>query len=508
MAIRTHVHDSTGTRTKERGYALALTALLLIPLMAITAIGVDIGVWYLQGSRNQRIADAAALAGAVWLPDQAKAESVAIEAIEKNGLNPGVDSSIDVAFTSNFSLKVTVSTVSELSFSGAFINEFAITRSAVAEYAPPVALGSPNNGLGAEGLWLAISGECSVRENGDLRSARWLAGYPGGAYPPTSCNTGVPNPDYSGEYILAVTVDQVGTQPIRVQVYDGTFAPSAAKSTDLSLHPPATFDTTFTLYDAPGPPFDLAGHAVLSSTTFPAYDAASDAAWTTIGIIPTPEVGTYYLRVSTEGSGGNQSYGSNGFAVRAFSGGSYSFCTTLGGDPAYDPTCPQVSAVKDLPLFASLSNGSAEFYLAEIASVHAGKQLEITLFDVGEGAERIEILDPNGAPVDFAWSTDCSVTAATPGCAGVAESWTWPADGTFHAYTLDVSGTGQQIYLDTLSDSTWNDRKVVVTLDIPIDYATAYAARWWRVRYFFGTDITDRTTWSVRVIGDPVRLAG
>ena len=55
-------HRTPGKRTDERGYALALTALLLIPLLSFAAIGVDIGVWYLQAQRNQRVADAAALA--------------------------------------------------------------------------------------------------------------------------------------------------------------------------------------------------------------------------------------------------------------------------------------------------------------------------------------------------------------------------------------------------------------------------------------------------------------
>lgn len=495
-------------RSSERGYALALTALLLIPLMAITAIGVDLGVWYMQGARNQRVADAGALAGAVWLPDQVKAEEVALEAVARNGLTPGLDSTVTVEFPSAFSMKVNVSTASELSFSGAFINEFTITRSGVAEYARPVALGSPNNELGSPGLWLAISGDCSVRENGDLKAARWLAGYPGGAYPPGQCNTGVPNPDYTGEYLLAVTVDNPSPQPLRVQIYDGTFAPSATKTTDLMFQPNAEFDTTFTLYDAPGPPFDLSGHAVLSTTTFPAFDAASDEAWVTIGTIPNPQVGTYYIRVSTNGSGGDLSYGSNGFAARAFHGSTPSFCSTLGGDPAFSPNCPQVSAVEDLPLYASLSNGFSDFYLAEIAGTHGGKDLEITLFDVGEGAQRIEILDPDGNPVDFTWETDCSLTVPSPGCTGGAETWTSPIDGSFRPYTLDVSGTGQQIYFDTLSDSTWNDRKVTVTVTLPADYATAYAGRWWQIRYYFGADISDRTTWSVRVIGDPVRLTG
>lgn len=492
----------------QRGYVLALTALMLIPLMAITAIGVDIGIWFVEASRNQRIADAASLAGAVWMPDEAKAEAVALEAVERNGLTPGVDSTVNIEFVGRSSIRVQVSTASTLAFSGAFLSEFAITRGAVAEYIPPVAVGSPTNQLGQDGLWLAISGECSVRENGDLRSAATLAGYPGASYPPAPCGVGVPNPDYTGEYLMAVTIAVNPGQAVSVQAYDATYAPDPSKTTDIEFRPPSTFDTTFTLYDAPGPPFGIAGHTQLDEVTVSAYDSGWDSNWRTVGEIPNPEPGTYFLRVSTNGSGGSDSFGSNGFALRAFAGSTATACSTLTGSPDYDASCPQVHALEDLPLYASLSGGSSQFYLAEIHGKNAGKQLEITLFDVGEGAERIQILDPDGNPFDFTWQSDCSITAPSPGCSGSATSWVDPLTGTSHAHTLDTSGTGQQIYAATYSQSTWNDRSVVLTVDIPVNYDTAYPGRWWQVRYFFGDDITDRTTWSIRVIGDPVRLTG
>ena len=496
--------------TRDRGYVMFLTALLLLPLLAIAAIGVDFGLWYLQAARNQRVADAAALAGAVWMPDQDLAEAAALDAVARNGLTPGVDSTVNIDFPGNNSVRVQVSSKSELSFSDLFLDEFAITRSAVGEYVPPVAIGSPLNRLGEEGLWLAISGDCSVRENGDLLAARTLAGYPGGSYPPAMCGGGFPNPDYTGVHTFAVIIDQNPGQAVTVQVYDGTYAPSSGKSTDFELRPPSRFDTTFTLYDAPGPPFDITAHAVLASRTYPDRDAASDAQWTTIGTIPNPEPGLYYLTVSTNGTGGLDSFGSNGYGLREFAGVTPTNCSSRPTDFDYSPSCPQVAAVEHMSTFASLSNGSKEFFLAEIDGKHAGKDLEISLFDVGEGAERIEIIDPDGNPVPFTWTTDCTVTppASPPGCSGTHEAWTDPSDGSSHPYTLDVSGSGVQVYADTFSTSLWNDRTVVFTIDIPNDYATAYAGRWWKVKYYFGSDITDRTTWSVRVIGDPVRLAG
>jgi hypothetical protein len=469
----------------EGGYALALTALLLIPLMSIAAIGVDVGVWYLQAQENQRVADAASLAGVVLLPDQAAAQAAAFEAVERNGLQPGVDSTVAVDVLSDSELKVTVSTKSTLSLSNLFIDEFVIT---LAEYNPPVALGSPQNQLGSPGLWLAVSGRCSLRENGDLRSAEFLAGYPGGAYPPMPC-AGGPNPSYeTSGYLYSITVATPPGAPIQIEAFDASYSPDG-NAADLELRPPSSFDITFTRYDAGGSPFDLTPVPVLATTVVGDRDPFHTGRWRTVATIPAPVRGTYYLRVQATG-GGNESFGSNGFGLRAAQGGTFTSCTTL----TAPLTCPQVAAVNDLSPYASLSNGSSTFYLAEIAAEHAGKSMEITLFDVGEGADSIEILDPDGNPVTFNWTTDCSIgLLPLGGCSGSTAG-------------LDVSGSGPQIYPDTYSTSRYNDRAVVATVALPVDYATAYVGRWWQIRYTFGADITDRTTWSIKVIGDPVRL--
>ncbi len=479
---------SRPTSVKEGGYALIMTALLMIPLLAFAAIGVDVGVWYLQAQKNQRVADSAALAGVVWLPNEAKARQVAFEAIEKNGLRPGVDATVSVDRLATGSLRVSVSNKSELSFSRILLDEFAITRASVAEYNPPVAVGSPSNQLGDPSVWLAVSGYCSVRENGDLRSARWLAAYPGGAYPPRAC-TGSNNPTYDGDgYLFAIDVPVHPGGPIDIEVYDAAYNPSSVP--DLEFRPPSRFDTKYQLYAPGGSPFDLTSHPITQQVTVSSGDANYFETWRPVLRINDPQPGVHYVRVAATG-GGLDSFGSNGFALRASTNGSYRTCSSI-----TDATCVKVSAVGDLPLYAALSNGSSTFYLAEIEPSNAGKKLIINLFDVGEGADQIEVLDPNGNPAQFTWETDCTVgNALGRGCSG---------SGT----TLDVSGSDNQIYADTLGTSRFNDRVVTVTVDLPTDYAARYGGDWWQIRYTFGADITDRTTWSVTVVGDPVRLAG
>ena len=52
-------HGSRRRVRGEKGYALVLTALMLLPLLAFTGFATDVGAWYARASRIQRAADAA-----------------------------------------------------------------------------------------------------------------------------------------------------------------------------------------------------------------------------------------------------------------------------------------------------------------------------------------------------------------------------------------------------------------------------------------------------------------
>ena len=53
----------------EHGYVMVMFALLLVPLLLMAGLAVDVGHWYSRTSDMRRAADAAALAGVVWLPE-------------------------------------------------------------------------------------------------------------------------------------------------------------------------------------------------------------------------------------------------------------------------------------------------------------------------------------------------------------------------------------------------------------------------------------------------------
>ena len=88
----------TTTQSNDRGYVLLLAALLMIPMMGFVAPAVDVGAWYARSASISRAADAASLAGVVWLPDLGAATAAAETAAERNGFDPA-DPDITVAVT-------------------------------------------------------------------------------------------------------------------------------------------------------------------------------------------------------------------------------------------------------------------------------------------------------------------------------------------------------------------------------------------------------------------------
>ena len=123
-----------GRRDGEGGYILVLMSLLMLPLLAVAGFATDVGSWYVQGSKLQRAADAAALAGVVWMPDLEAAENAAHTALVKNGFDPDDDRyDVEVARVGPSRLQVTVrDTNADMFFSQLVLDEMQIQRSAIA----------------------------------------------------------------------------------------------------------------------------------------------------------------------------------------------------------------------------------------------------------------------------------------------------------------------------------------------------------------------------------------
>lgn len=212
---------------------MILTALLLLPMMAFTGLAVDVGSWYATANRMQRAADAGALAGVVWMPDESRAEDAALETVRRNGYDPA-DPDIDVTVVpiGHQRLEVTIYDADvEVYFSSIFLSTVDIERQALAEYVRSVPMGSPDYALandperwGDPGYerpfyWLNIAGTQNNKANGD----RHTAGVCGsGAY--SGCD-GVVNDELSESgYFFRLQVDDISAGDLRVQAFDPALA--------------------------------------------------------------------------------------------------------------------------------------------------------------------------------------------------------------------------------------------------------------------------------------------
>jgi len=482
---------------RQRGYAVVLTSLLIVPLLGFAGFAVDVGAWYVRASQLQKAADAAALAGVVWQPNFTKASAAATESAARNGFINGVDGIvISIVDSGQAELKVTITdNNADLFFSQLFLSNVKISRQSVSEYVLAVPLGSPKNYIGTrelitgadnEGFSMAINGSCNTHANGGQREVLYLDNTAG------SCDGSTPNPDrvapYSYQYYIDIPASpspgEVGLH-LRDPNQNGSTIDggSGAVTTTFRLRAPDSTpfdDTDNPVYGACGAG-SRAGTGGNPPGTYKYEPGKSEGSITLLGSsdwdlfcrIPAGVSGRFILEVGVKSpeSGG---YWPNAYAVLAEPYGlGVSTC-----DVRFSTACPSVVATRWMSIFANVPSSTANFFLAEIGDQHAGKKMNITLFDPGEGSLGIRIIQPGGAGyATFDWKS-------SNGYSGSNSSY------------LDVTG------------SKFNDAFVVLTLQLPNDFNASYGSvdRWWKINYLSGTSITDRTTWSVEVVGDPVRL--
>jgi hypothetical protein len=507
----------------QSGLVLVWMALMLVVLLGMAGFAVDLGSWYLRSSKLQRAADAAALAGVVWMPgDPTSAQAAAIATLQKNGIDT---TKVAVTYppppaSQRFVVQLSDSDIPSF-FSRPFVAKIHETRSATGEYVTPVPMGSPKNTFGTgsllpspitENFWAAVSGWCAGRENGDLRQSGKDQTFVSGAW---TCGSSLPaNNDYqSTGYVYAIDFASAPGQNIAVDVYDPAYNATGSNA-DNSLKSGSTVTTTYTVYGKTASPFDPPTSTTpLFTRTFPSGTTGQNS-WVNLYTLTAPTAGRYYLQVQTTANEAN-SYGSNGFGLRAHPSSvtwnnATSVCSTILGDAGYSASCPQVHGVDDMSIFANQTGSSAAFYLAQIDPVYAGKTMRVDLFDPGEGASKLELLDPNGNPVNFDWTTPCGTVGGTTIAAPSGSSCNAATHtaGTNNVASLDVSGTGTQPYGNLSSTSKFSDRTVSAFVKLPANYASVYGTKtWWKIRYSTtGGTVTDRTTWSVSILGNPVHL--
>jgi len=219
--------------------------------------------------------------------------------------------------------------------------------------------------------------------------------------------------------------------------------------------------------------------------------------WVTLCNFTPTQAGDYYLQVrnnvklggTPDGNGGRagnnlvytqldddltvRGTGTNNFGLRAVS------AAPAGGI--------SVAAYEKMRIFANSDSATTEFNLVRVPPAAANKTLVITFFDVGEGASSgsVKVIKPvdsinlptniagcRGAGVKVGALTNCEITGITP--------------------------------------SAYNGKYQEIRVPIPNTYScnvTSQGGCWFRVRVSFGSgQVTDATTWTARIVGEPVRL--
>jgi hypothetical protein len=239
---------------EQRGAILPLMAIIIMILMGAAAMAVDLGWLYWQSLEVQHGADAAALAGVVYEPDlRTQAHTEATAAAKENGYDDAdANTTVEVidfvddssAAVRDSMLRVTVSHNIDTFFMKIFgLDEVTISRTAVAEYVTPLALGSPESYFGDDpadeiypGFVAKIDGSYIGKRGGDRFGALCLnagfgtlckdedsgandGGPQQGANPEGRQSSGEGTVAAQGGYLFAIEVEEGSSAGLTVEIF-------------------------------------------------------------------------------------------------------------------------------------------------------------------------------------------------------------------------------------------------------------------------------------------------
>src|SRR2546425_1341750 len=519
----------------DRGQTLVIVALMLTALFGFLGLVADIGWYEVNMVRLQRASDAAALAGVVYLPGNVPG-AVAAAQLEaaKNGFPTGVGGVTVTAVPEVLNgsiLNVNITSPVRTFFARLFgVTSFTAHRNARAEFVLPIPMGSPEDYYGINvlcsntdmppscpqvpsatgagmlaplGFWGAVEARGTERAAGDAYST-YYNGKP-------ALNTAFDANGYS--YILEFPAGTLGGS---VWLYDPMFCATGGATSGVRRLGVGDYwipggaggvpvTTVFNLWDMNGTPYNPSddipvatrgslfanSNAVDKGPLFkgngiygygPPYTGGSSADcqsspyhnrwWQfTTGLTE----GQYRLQVVTS-TGTNSESAVNGFGVQVTS-------TAGPGGRVYGQS-------RMCAYF--LVNGTSVFYLAQVAAAHAGKTLEIKLFDPG---------DLSSTTMRIRVPTATGFTYAT---------FTWTATGSAGGAPTSGGPTTALVTSDATT-SFYNNQWVTLLVQIPPSYTAPTppgdpGPGWWKVEYVTGASGVDATTWEVNVRGNPVHL--
>ncbi len=489
---------------QDRGAALAIIATSLFLLMGVAAVSADLAWYYLNASRVQRTADASALAGVVYLPNQTgTATSTAIDIANRNGYdNTLADVSVTPTVIGANQLRVHVSDEVDTFFAKVLgWDSMTIARSAVAEFIPPLKLGSPDNQFGNDcdpsqpgcppqtaNFWANIHGKWTQRSMGDAYSS-WCINAPdnpGCTQNPFARSTGYlygieSSGTFTVEFNDLAFHNRSGPNPTGDYIRTGD---RGCEDWGPSTSPDCGPTMVVTLY-APDPtPLDVSDNTVLCTATIPPQPqkpAADPYTW------ETPDgqscwtrsgVGIHILQVRhlDPGSVTNRA-GLNRYAVRA--------------TPS---TNTKLFALGDFSIYNNFSGSTTSFHLAEVPTYYNGKTFVVELFDAGESSQNgtLQVIGPDGTIFN---DGECRIYSRNT-----------PANNWSLQQTIPAGGNCQEL----VTPGEYNDRWLKFEMDLSPTYAcgpsTPTVDCWWKMNYVYTSPVNDTTTWKAYMIGNPIHI--
>jgi Putative Flp pilus-assembly TadE/G-like len=491
---------SPNPRKAESGVTLPLVALMMVTLLGIASFAVDLGWFYLNASRIQRAADAAALAGVIHMPNAlGTASNVAHDIAQTNGYEdleiPGTYPTVEATGVAlqPTQLRVTVTDEVPTFFLKVFgMSSQVITRTAQAEFVPPLPMGSPFNQFGnscdpelssgcGDNFWANIHGRYTDTVMGDAFSSACRGD---NQFPCSTANaTFRDDADSRPGYLYGI--EAAGNSSFQVQFTDvvfrnisggqttsdqirtgdrgceawGTSAANCGQIVRVALYPP---DTT---------PLDVTdGTAICTQDIAPQpqipetdpYIWVSPSSCFTVN---NPGAGIYVLQVRVLSSGSDPD-GLNRYSVRSM------------------PASTRLYALGDMSIYNNASGTTTEFHLAEVLPIYKGKTFVVELYDAGESDApgTLQVIAPGGA----VFTGTCRIYDRTL---------------TTDPWILQSTPVSCQ---ETVNPGEYNGRWLKFEMVLPSTYACTDC--WWKMNYVYTSGLQDTTTWRAYIEGNPIHL--
>ena len=562
----------TDRTEEERGAILPMMAILMIVLMGAAAMAVDLGWLFWNSIEIQHGADAAALGGVVYEPDvPLAAHTEATAAARENGYDDlSAETTVTVvdffddssAVVNESMLRVTITEAVPTFFMTLFgIDNIDISRTAVAEFVQPLALGSPESYFGDDpargisvGFWGQINGHFVAKDGGDRFAAQCIDNQSG-----SGCTT---NPEArpvsgwgtqaaQGGYLYGIEVKEGSHTGLQVEIFNGPvyairrWAPGDGVppdpqidswgeeirgnfAGDIKYNPPPgsktwTVDsrTWFMLYGPDLTPLDTTdGNKLLCSVAYdqrlPIMDGSED--WDGVDPTPPPSSSAYMADFAA------MSWDVNWLEFSQVSPGILNaMWDTMGS-----------STIADVEnCLASFDEGWGTYVLRVVNQPTSGR-------GANKYSLRVSSLGPDQPAIygigDMVMSATRGTTKSDFHLARVEQRYAgknliielWDVgdivggdppddnasfkivDGTGNTVTCDwvaTNGDGNSGPCDiNASSRRFNNELITMTIKISDNYTCTGEQCWWKIDYTIAGQVKETTTWTAYIDGAPVRI--